>query len=315
MTMIGDSSLDVYPLCLGGNTFGWTTDWSQSYRVLDEYFEAGGNFVDTADAYSAWATGNQGGESETILGEWLAARGNREQIVLATKVGKFPGLQGLEATTIARAAEESLRRLQTDYIDLYYAHAEDLTVPIEESVEAFEKLREAGKIRQIGLSNHSPERIEEWMMMADRLGVARPIALQPHYNLLKRQEYEVRLRPLAERFDLGVMPYYSLAAGLLTGKYETADQVAGDRVRMVKSYLRATPDDVFAAVRTVRQVAEAHNVEPSAIAIAWLLHQPTITAPIASARTPAQLAPLLEGVSVVLAEPELAALNQATTTL
>lgn len=312
MTKIGDSSLDVYPLCLGGNTFGWTTDRAQSYLVLDEYFEAGGNFVDTADAYSAWVPGNVGGESETILGEWFAANKNRDQVVLATKVAKFPGLQGLAAKTVARAVEASLRRLQTDYIDLYYAHAEDLTVPVEESVEAFQKLREEGKIRQVGLSNHSPERIEQWMAAADDLGAARPVALQPHYNLLWRRDYETYLRPLAERFHMGVMPYYSLAAGLLTGKYASADQVAGDRAKMVGTYLESDPDGAFAAVRVLREVAETHNVEPAAIAIAWLLHQPTITAPIASARTTAQLAPLLEGVSIVLSPAEIDALDKAS---
>lgn len=309
MTFIGESDLDVYPLCLGGNTFGWTTDYIQSAAVLDEYAAAGGNFIDTADAYSRWVPGNTGGESEFILGEWFANRKNRDQIVLATKVGKFPGLTGLAAETVAQAVDASLRRLQTDYIDLYYAHAEDLTVPVEESVEAFAQLVNAGKIRQVGLSNHSPERIEQWMAAADELNVQRPVALQPHYNLLAREDYENNLRPVAEEYDLGVMPYFSLAAGLLTGKYTSADEIAGDRSNMVNNYLTEDPESVFSTVQTVKEVADAHNVEPAAIAIAWLLHQPTVTAPIASARTPEQLAPLLEGVSVVLSESELEQLS------
>lgn len=306
MTKIGDSSLDVYPLCLGTNTFGWTADAEQSTRVLDDYFAAGGNFLDTADVYSAWVPGNRGGESEEIIGAWLAKGGHREQIVLATKVAKLAPNQGLSRQSILSGVEASLQRLQTDYIDLYYAHAEDLSVPVEESVAAFAQLAADGKIRQVGLSNHSPQRVEEWISVADDLGVARPVALQPHYNLLTRREFESALQPIAKTYNLAVMPYYALASGLLTGKYLPGQDLAGGRSGTLSGYAGERADRVIEALR---QIADEHNVEPAAVALAWLLEQPTVTAPIASARVREQLPALLEGVSIVLQDQELELLD------
>lgn len=301
------TALDVYPLCLGGNAFGWTTDLDQSSLVLDEYVEAGGNFIDTADSYSAWVPGNSGGESEEILGTWMARRGCRDQVLIATKVGMLEGRKGLAPGIVKAAAEDSLRRLQTDRIDVYYAHKEDLEVPVEESVQAFADLQREGKIVHVGLSNHSAARLQEWVEAADRLGVPRPVALQPHYNLLAREEFETELRPLATRYGLAVMPYFSLASGLLTGKYDPDQPITGARAERVRRYLGPRTPGVL---RALREIGDEHNVEPAAVAIAWLLHQQTITAPIASASSPEQLGPLFEGVSIVLQVDELARLEQ-----
>lgn len=316
MTRIGTSSLDVYPLCLGGNTFGWTADTSESFAVMDEYAECGGNFMDTADVYSAWAPGNSGGESETIMGQWMQERGNRAEMVIATKVGKLAPHDNLQANSIESAVEGSLRRLQTDYIDLYYAHAQDLQTPLEETVTAFANLVHQGKIRYVGLSNYSAEQVEAWMQMADQLGVDRPVALQPHYNLVYRVPFEKEERPLAERFDLGVMPYFALASGLLTGKYR-GREIEGSRAEMVRSYLGADSEteEVEAVVHAVCEIAEEHNVEPAAIAIAWLLEQPTICAPVASARVVGQVPPLLEGATLGLEQQELSRLDRLSATL
>lgn len=298
--------LDVYPLCLGTNTFGWTSTPGESFAVLDEYVEAGGNFIDSADSYSAWASGNSGGESELIIGQWLAKGADRSNIVIATKVGKAPGRTGLSAGTIKDAVEDSLRRLGTDYIDLYYAHAEDLDVPVEESVAAFTELVDEGKIRYVGLSNHSPERIRQWMEIAP--AKAKPVALQPHYNLVCRQDFEEKLLPLAKEYDLAVMPYFSLAAGLLTGKYQ-GKGLEGERAGMVGAY---QGNGVAKSVDALIEIAHSHNVEPAAIAIAWLLAQDTVTAPIASARVPSQLPPLLEGVTIVLSSEENTRLDEVS---
>ncbi len=305
MPTIGTSDLTVAPLCLGGNTFGWTSDEETSLRVLSEFAASGGNFVDTADAYSAWIPGNSGGESETILGKWFATAGNRADIVLATKVAKHPEFRGLAPENIARAAEGSLQRLQSDYIDLYYAHEEDPNTPIAESVAAFAELQKAGKVRHIGLSNFSADSIREWIAAADEQGVARPVALQPHYNLVYRADFENNLRPVAEEFGLGVVPYFSLAAGLLTGKYASAQDIAGARAGAVSGYVS---EEAFAVVAKLREIAESHGVEPASVALRWLALQPTVVAPIASARTVEQVAPLLAS-DLELSPDELADLD------
>ena len=309
MTALGKSSLEIYPLCLGGNTFGWTTDQPASFEVLDEYVGRGGNFIDTADSYSVWIPGNQGGESESIIGSWIAERSNRDQIVIATKVAQLPTRAGLSAPNIAAAAEDSLRRLHTDYIDLYYAHVEDTSVPVEESVQAFADLQSAGKIREVGLSNHSPERVRQWVEAADRLGVSRPVALQPHYNLVKRDDFEAKLAPIAEEFDLAVVPYYSLASGLLTGKYRPGEPLTGSRVAVVQTYINDSTEQVLNALF---EVAQAHGATPASVAIAWLLAQPTVAAPIASASRPAQLEALFHGVSLELSSEELDLLDHVS---
>lgn len=305
---IGSSDLEVYPLSLGGNVFGWTADRETSFDVLDGYTAAGGNFVDTADGYSAWVPGNTGGDSERILGEWFEARGNREQVVLATKVSQHPDFKGLAADNIRRAADASLERLKSDYIDLYYAHFDDETVPLEETVAALSGLVDAGKVRYIGISNYSPERIDEWFRITEREGLHRAVALQPHYNLVERG-YETTYRPIAEREGLGVMPYFALAAGFLTGKYRDGVTVDSARAGGAAKYLDDTGRAVLSALD---EVAAAHGASVASVALAWLAAQPTITAPIASARTTEQLPDLLASVDLELTGDELEALAGAS---
>jgi aryl-alcohol dehydrogenase-like predicted oxidoreductase len=305
---IGSSDLEVYPLSLGGNVFGWTADRQTSFDVLDAYTAAGGNFVDTADGYSAWVPGNTGGDSERIIGEWFDARGNREQVVLATKVSQHPDFKGLAADNIRRAADASLERLRSDYIDLYYAHFDDETVPLEETVAALSGLVDAGKVRYIGISNYSPERIEEWFRITEREGLHRAVALQPHYNLVERG-YETAYRPIVEREGLGVMPYFALAAGFLTGKYRDGVTVDSARAGGASKYLDDTGRAVLAALD---DVAAAHGASVASVALAWLAAQPTVTAPIASARTLEQLPDLLASVELELTADELAALDGAS---
>ncbi|WP_314149457.1 aldo/keto reductase [uncultured Leifsonia sp.] len=305
---IGTSDLSVFPLSLGGNVFGWTADRDTSFQVLDAYTAAGGNFVDTADGYSAWVPGNTGGDSERILGEWFDARGNREDVVLATKVSQHPDFKGLAADNIRRAADASLQRLQSEYIDLYYAHFDDETVPLEETVAALSGLVDAGKVRYIGISNYTPQRVEEWFAITEREGLHRAIALQPHYNLVERA-YEQNYRPLAEHYDLGVMPYFALAAGFLTGKYRDGVTVDSARAGGAAKYLDDTGRSVLAALD---EVAAAHSASVATVALAWLAAQPTITAPIASARTLEQLPDLLASVELELSADELDALSGAS---
>lgn len=307
MPAIANTDLDVYPLCLGTNTFGWTSSPEESFQVLDEYAGAGGNFLDTADVYSAWAKGNEGGESERIIGEWWGRGGKRDEIVLATKIGKLAPLDGLKPQIVKEAVDNSLRRLKTDHIDILYAHAEDPDNPTDP--ELFEELRQAGKIRYYALSNHRAGMVFDCVGAADAAGVPRPVALQPHYNLLHRKEFERGLQPLAEELELAVMPYFSLAAGLLTGKYNLDETLGGARAGMVSEYIG---DQTAATLDVVRSVADEHNVEPAAVAIAWLLAQPTVVAPIASARVPKQLSALFEGVSIVLEPEEIELLNSVS---
>lgn len=306
---IGKSSLDIYPLCLGGNTFGWTASPEESNAVLSEYADAGGNFIDTADVYSEWKEGNAGGESEAIIGQWSNERRNRDELVIATKVGKLSTAPGLSAENIKKAVDASLKRLQTDYIDLYYAHAEDPAVPFEESIGAFDDLVEAGKIRYVGLSNFAPDSVRQWADLAPQRSA--PVALQPHYNLVFRAEFEGGLRGVAESLELGVMPYFSLAAGLLTGKYRD-EKPAGERAAAVT---RHGSDQSERTVAVLTEIAKNHNTEPAAVAIAWLLAQPAVTAPIASARTVSQLPALLEGVSIALEQGELQRLDSVSSGL
>ncbi|MFK3672211.1 aldo/keto reductase [Leifsonia aquatica] len=305
---IGSSDLEVFPLSLGGNVFGWTADRDTSFDVLDAYTAAGGNFVDTADGYSAWVPGNTGGDSERILGQWFDARGNREDVVLATKVSQHPDFKGLAADNIRRAADASLERLGSEYIDLYYAHFDDETVPLEETVAALSGLVDAGKVRYIGISNYSPERIEEWFRITEAEGLHRAVALQPHYNLVERS-YEQKYRPIAERENLGVFPYFALAAGFLTGKYRDGVTVDSARAAGAVKYLDETGRSVLAALD---EVAAAHDASVASVSLAWLAAQPTVTAPIASARTLDQLPDLLASVSLELTPAELDALDGAS---
>lgn len=310
MARIGSTSLDVFPLCLGGNVFGWTCDENESFAVLDAYADAGGNFVDTADVYSAWAPGNSGGESEKILGRWMAARGNRARVVVATKVGKLAGLTGLSARTIRAAAEGSLRRLGTDVIDLYYAHADDPGTPLEETLGAFDALVREGKVRAVGASNYAAPRLAEALETSRRLGLARYEALQPHYNLVQRGEYEGDLASLCVREGLSCFPYYALASGFLAGKYRPGAKVESVRAGGAAKYLDARGLRVLAVLDSV---AASRGATVPAVALAWLLAAgPAVAAPIASARTPAQLAELLPAVSLSLSADEARLLEEAS---
>lgn len=307
MTRIGNSKLDVYPLNLGGNTFGWTSDAETSFTVLDDFVSAGGNFIDTSDSYMASIPGNSGGESETILGQWFSRRDNRDDVVLATKVSRHPEFLGLAPDNIARAADASLRRLQTDHIDLYYAHYDDPDVPLGETLGAFDALVKSGKVRYLGISNYSPERISEWIAIAESNGFAKPIALQPHYSLVAREPFEAKLRPLAEEHDLGVMPYWALASGFLTGKYRTQTDVdAAARSKIVDRYFST---EGLAVVDELADIATAHDTEIATVALAWTRQQPTIVAPIASARIPGQLGALLASAELKLSADELERLD------
>ena len=302
MTKLGNTSLDVFPLCLGGNVFGWTIDEPHSFAVLDAYAAAGGNFVDTADMYSSWVPGNVGGESETILGHWMAARKNRDRIVVATKVGKLPGLDNLGARTIRTAAENSLRRLGTDRIDLYYAHADDPSTPLEETLGAFDALVREGKVLHVAASNYTEARLSEALAISKREGLSRFVALQPHYNLVHRAEYEGALADRCTGEGLACFPYYALASGFLAGKYRPGVTVESARAGGAAKYLDERGLRVLAALDAI---AAGRATTVSAVALAWLLTRPGVVAPIASARTPEQLAELLPAVSLKLADEEL----------
>ncbi|MER6558286.1 aldo/keto reductase [Streptomyces sp. NPDC001027] len=307
---IGSSDLEVFPLALGGNVFGWTADEAASFAVLDAYAAAGGNFVDTADSYSAWVDGNSGGESETIVGRWLKARGNREDVVIATKVSQHPDFPGLSADNIKAAADASLRRLDTDHIDLYYTHFDKPEVPVEEIVGALDELVKAGKVRHIAASNISPERLQESLEFSDREGLARYVALQPHYNLVSRDTYEGGLQNLAARFGLAAVPYFALAAGFLTGKYRPGTTVESARAGGAAKHLDTTRGR--SVLTALDEIARAHDTQVATVALAWLAAQPTVAAPIASARTVEQLPALLGVADLELTEAEVARLTQAS---
>ena len=311
MAKISSTDLDVYPIALGGNVFGWTANEEESFGVLDGYAAAGGNFIDTADVYSAWAPGNSGGESETILGRWVASRGRRDQTIIATKVGKHPQFQGLSAKTIRAAAENSLKRLDTEYIDLYYAHADDEQTPLEETLGEFDALIREGKVRYIAASNYTAPRLAKALAVSDREGFARYVALQQHYNLMERQKYEGELADLVARERLSSLPYYALASGFLTGKYRPGTKVQSQRAQGASAYLNERGIKVLAALD---EIATAHRAAVATIALAWLAAQPTVLAPIASARTTEQLPDLLHVSQVRLSDSELHKLNEASAT-
>ncbi|WP_433890720.1 aldo/keto reductase [Streptomyces sp. CA-111067] len=311
MARIGRSELDVFPLSLGGNVFGWTADEPQSFAVLDAYTAAGGDFVDTADAYSSWAPGNSGGESETVIGRWLAARGNRAEVVVASKVSAHPDFKGLRADNIKAAAEASLRRLGTDYIDLYYSHFDDPDVPVEEIVTALDALVKEGKVRALGASNITPERLAESLDFAEREGLTRYEILQPHYNLVERDRYEGPLADLVAARGLSAAPYAGLAAGFLTGKYRRGGTaVYSARAQKGEAYLASERGPKVLAA--LDEVAAAHGAELATVALAWLAAQPTVAAPIASARTVEQVPGLVAVAGLKLTDEEVAALTAAS---
>ena len=287
---LGRTELQVHPLCLGGNVFGWSANSVQSQEVLSAYESAGGNFIDTADMYSRWHTGNVGGESETIIGDWMRARENRSEMVIATKVAKLATRPGLSAANISAAAEDSLRRLGTDYIDIYYAHHDDEEIPLEESLNAFNELVTSGKVRYLAASNYSAARLEEALKISRDLGMSEYLLLQPNYNAIVRNEYEGDLMAVAVKEVIPVLPYFSLAAGFLTGKYQPGVEVDSVRAGDMPDYKN---DRGWAILNAITEIAKQENTSIAAVALGWLRAQPGVVTPIASARTTEQLAEIL----------------------
>lgn len=309
---LGNSNIEVAPLALGGNVFGWTIDQTTSFKILDGFVDAGFTFIDTADIYSSWAPGNKGGESETIIGNWLKQTGKRSKVVIATKVGLDMGPQdkGLSKPYILRAVEASLKRLQTDTIDLYQSHKDDSATPIEETLEAYAQLVKEGKVRVIGASNYDKTRLAESLRLSGENGCPRYESLQPHYNLYDRADYETNLEPLCLSSGLGVIPYYALASGFLTGKYRSEKDLSlSPRGQGVKKFLNERGFRILAALDAV---AKTYDSNPTRIALAWLMARPSITAPIASATSLEQLKDLTESVNLKLSPADIDQLNQAS---
>lgn len=309
---LGNSGLEVVPLALGGNVFGWTVDEATGFELLDAFVANGCNLIDTADVYPKWVPGNQGGESEAIIGNWLKRSGRRDEVVLATKVGfeMAPDRKGLSREHILRSADESLRRLQTDYIDLYQSHKDDPSTPLDETLAAYDQLIKQGKVRAIGASNYSAARLEEALNVSKRLGLPRYETLQPLYNLYDREAYETELEPLCARENIGVIPYYSLAAGFLTGKYRSEADL-GQRARggTVKKYLN---ERGFRILDALDEVAARYDSTPARVALAWMIARPSITAPIASATSLDQVNDLVEATKLRLDAEAIETLNRAS---
>ncbi len=310
---LGQSSLEVSPITFGCNVFGWTADEKTSFALLDAWVDAGFNFLDTADVYSRWHTGNSGGESETIIGKWLKARGNRDKIVLATKLGieMGPGKKGLSRAYMRTAVEDSLRRLQTDYIDLYQSHRDDPETPIEETLSAYADLIKAGKVREIGASNFSADRLAESLKVSSTKGLPRYQSLQPQYNLMERAGFEGALEDLCLAEKIGVIGYYSLASGFLTGKYRSKADIEGRaRGPGVAKYLT---DFGLGVIKALDEVAARYEAKPGQIALAWLIARPSVTAPIASATSLEQVAELVEAAEIELDADSIAMIDAAST--
>jgi len=307
MITIPQTTLSVHPLCLGGNVFGWSADETQSQAVLDAYVKHGGNFVDTADNYSEWGEGHQGGESETIIGGWMKTRGNRNSMIIATKVAKLSTRPGLSAKNIVAACDDSLRRLQTDYIDLYYAHQDDKKTPLAETLEAFTELVTQGKVRYIASSNYSPERLDEALTISKESGFASYIGAQNHYNLLDRKEYEGGMAQVIAANELSCLPFWSLARGFLSGKYKPGVSVESMRSSAVVDYQN---ERGWKTIEALQKIADVHSSSIAAVALAWLRAQPTVSTPIASARTVEQLEEIVQ--IVELTSEEIAQLSEIT---
>lgn len=309
---LGRSGLKTPPLALGGNVFGWSVDENASFAVLDAFVDGGFGLIDTADVYSAWVPGNRGGESEAVIGKWLRRSGHRDRVLIATKVAKWGERPGLSAENIAAAADDSLRRLQTDVIDLYFAHEDDVSVPLEETLGAFSRLVEQGKVRALGASNYGAPRLAEALRVSERYGLPRYEVLQPEYNLYDRHEYETELAPLAREYGLGVVGYYALASGFLSGKYRSvadAGKSASRGAAVVEKYLNPRGLRILAALD---EVAAAHGAAPAQVALAWLIARPGVTAPIASATSAQQLREILDAARLQLAPADIAALDAAS---
>ena len=306
---LGKSDLEVPVICLGGNVFGWTVSEADAFRQLDAALEAGLNFIDTADVYSRWLPGHKGGESETILGKWLAKGDKRNNVILATKLGldMGDGKKDLKAAYVEQAVEDSLRRLQTDFIALYQAHRDDAETPLEETLGAFDKLVRQGKVRHIGASNYSGPRLKEALRISKDNGLVGYVSIQPQYNLVAREEFETDLLPVVQEHTLGVIPYYSLAAGFLTGKYRSKQDADGKaRGGTVAKYLN---DWGFNVLHALDEVAREHQSTPGRVALAWLMVQPGVTAPIASATSEKHLTDLIEATKLKLDHASLEKLN------
>lgn len=288
---IPKTNLDVFPLCLGGNVFGWTADAADSSHLLDGFVAGGGNFIDTADVYSAWVPRNEGGESETIIGDWMERRGNRADVVIATKVAKWGPRAGLSRANILAAADDSLRRLKTDYIDVYYAHEDDQTVELEESLGAFDELVRSGKVRYIAASNYSGARLKQAVAVSRANGLSEYIAIQNQYNLADREPFESDVAPKLTELGISSIPFYGLAAGFLTGKYQPDTKVDSDRAEGVS---RLFTEAGWGTLKRLEQVSNEIGAPLASTALAWLRAQPTVSVPIASARTLNQMAPLMQ---------------------
>lgn len=309
---LGKSGIFVSPITFGGNVFGWTIDQERSFELLDEFIAAGFNFIDTADAYSYWADGNTGGESETIIGNWISSRKNRDKVIIATKVGSETREHGknISKSYILKTVEESLKRLKTDYIDLYQTHWDDDITPVEETLAAYDQLIKEGKVRSIGASNLSPERLIASLKASENLGLPRYQTFQPHYNLYEREIFEKEMEAITLQYQLGVINYWSLASGFLTGKYRTeADLSKSVRGGGLKKYLNKRGLSILDALDTV---GKRHNAAPATVALAWLLARPSITAPIVSATSKEQLATLIAAPSLRLTNNDLDILNTAS---
>lgn len=309
---LGNTELETPPIVFGGNVFGWTVNEKDSFRLLDQIFEIGINMIDTADSYSHWVPGNRGGESESIIGKWMNQRGNREKLIIATKVGSNPGKDGRDVSKdyILKAAEDSLKRLQTDHIDLYFTHWDDNATPVEETLEAYQTLIKQGKIRYIGASNLSLERIKASLKASEEEGLPGYEVLQPEYSLVKRDKFEDEYADICEKNNLGVTSYFSLASGFLTGKYRSIDDIKGtEREKFLKEYF---DERGYRILKTLKDIAESNNVSQAAIALRWIMQRPGITAPIASATKPEHLKSFQEAMKMELNSEEMKILNEVS---
>jgi aryl-alcohol dehydrogenase-like predicted oxidoreductase len=309
--IIKNTDLSIAPINFGGNVFGWTLDEQQSFDILDQFTEAGFNFIDTADTYSWWVNG-KGGQSEEIIGKWMKNRGNRNDLVIATKVGSETKEHGFDISKkhILKSVDESLSRLQTDHIDLYYTHFDDHTTPVEETLAAYDEIIKAGKVRYIAASNLSPERLTASFEASEKYNLPKYVALQPHYNLLERENFETKYAELVKKYDLSVFPYWSLAAGFLTGKYRNEEDLAKSaRGEGVRKYLNEKGERVLKALD---QVSEKHQANQASVALAWLLANPLITAPIVSATSQSQLQTLFKATELHLNTDDISLLNEAS---
>lgn len=309
---IGTTDIKVAPFNLGGNVFGWTLDEKKSFEILDAFVDAGFEFIDTADMYSYWVDGGAGGQSETIIGKWMKARNNRDKVIIATKVGGATGVNEVDTSRkhILETVEKSLKRLQTDYIDIYYTHYDDEKTPIEETLSAYDELIKQGKVRHIAASNISPERLRESMEISEKNNLPKYQALQPLYNLVEREGYEKNYAPLVEEFGLTVFPYYALASGFLTGKYRSKDDLAKSvRGKGVANYLN---DKGLNILKALDELAEKHNAVPATISLAWLSAQPNIGGPVASATSIEQLNQILASTKINLSQEDLELLDKAS---